>query len=244
MIVFVHGVPETAAIWRKIQAVIDRPSTAVALPGFGCELPDGFTPSKDAYAEWLVAQLDAIGEPIDLVGHDWGAGLTYRVATAFGDRLHSWVADIGNVAHPDYVWHDFAKIWQTPGEGEAFFESQAAQPIEERAGAYETLFGIPAADALEMASAADATMGRCILGLYRSATPNPHADWGPWSPTTAPGLIVHTTEDPFGNEALAREVADQLGAQFATIEGLGHFWPYQGPEAAAAVLERFWSSID
>ena len=79
MIVFVHGVPETAAIWRKIQGIIDRPSTAVSLPGFGCALPDGFTPSKDAYVEWLVAELDAIGEPIDLVGHDWGAGLTYRL---------------------------------------------------------------------------------------------------------------------------------------------------------------------
>ena len=131
MIVFVHGVPETAAIWRKVQAAISQPSIAVALPGFGCALPDGFTPSKDAYAEWLVAQLDAIGEPIDLVGHDWGAGLTYRVATAFGDRLHSWVADVGNIVHPDYVWHDFAKIWQTPGDGEAFFESQAAQPVQD-----------------------------------------------------------------------------------------------------------------
>ena len=244
MIVFVHGVPETAAIWRKLQAVINRPSTAIALPGFGCAVPDGFTPTKDAYAEWLVAELDAIGEPVDLVGHDWGAGLTFRVATAFGDRLHSWVADVGNIAHPDYVWHDFAKIWQTPGDGEAFFETQATQRLEERAGTYESLFGIPDIDAVEMASAADATMGRCILGLYRSATPNPYADWGPWTATTAPGLIVHPTEDPFGHKEQAQEVARQLGAQYAEIEGISHFWPYQGPEAAAAVLERFWSSLD
>ena len=68
-----------------------------------------------------------IEDLIDLVGHDWGAGLTYRVATAYGNRLRSWAADIGNIAHPDYEWHDFAKLWQTPGEGEAFVESQNAQ---------------------------------------------------------------------------------------------------------------------
>ena len=162
---------------------------------------------------------------------------------AFGNRLNSWVADVGNVAHQDYVWHEFAKIWQTPGDGEEFFESQTKQPLEERAGMYEMMFGIPASDAVEMASAADGAMGRCILELYRSATPNPHADWCPWAPTSAPGLILHATEDPFANAEQAQAVAVQLGAQFATIEGVGHFWPYQGPEAAAAILERFWSSV-
>ena len=60
MIVFVHGVPETHRIWRKVQDRIDRPSVAVSLPGFGCPRPDGFAATKDAYVDWLVAQLTAI----------------------------------------------------------------------------------------------------------------------------------------------------------------------------------------
>lgn len=114
------------------------------------------------------------------MGHDWGAGITYRVATAHGDRLHSWAGDVGNLAHPDYEWHDFAKLWQTPGEGEAFVESQNALPTEERATVFDAM-GVPRDDALEMAAASDATMGSCILDLYRSATPNPHHHWGPGS---------------------------------------------------------------
>ncbi len=43
----------------------------------------------------------------------------------------------------------------------------------------------------------DATMGACILDLYRSATQNPYQHWGPWTPTRAPGLVLHPTEDPF-----------------------------------------------
>ena len=110
MIVFVHGVPETADLWDKVRAGLDAESVALSLPGFGCSRPAGFGATKDDYVGWLVAELDRISGPVDLVGHDWGAGLTYRVATAYGDRLRSWAADVANVMHPDYTWHDFARI--------------------------------------------------------------------------------------------------------------------------------------
>ncbi|WCO68920.1 alpha/beta hydrolase [Iamia majanohamensis] len=243
MIVFVHGVPETAATWRKVREAVAGESVALALPGFGCPVPDGFVPSKEAYLQWLLGELDALDGPIDLVGHDWGAGLTYPVASHHGDRLRSWVADVGNIAHPDYVWHDFARLWQTPGDGEAFFAAQEAQSVDERAAGYATL-GLDADDAHEMAAAGDATMGRCILGLYRSAVPNPHADWGPWAPSAAPGMVLHPTDDPFSDATLAAETAEALGARFATLDGAGHFWPYQAPEQGAAALEAFWASLD
>lgn len=242
MIIFVHGVPETAAIWSKVRGLIGRESVALEMPGFGIPRPDGFGATKEEYVDWLLSELDQVEGPIDLVGHDWGAGITYRVATAHGDRLHSWAADVGNIAHADYEWHDFAKIWQTPGEGEAFIESQDAQTPEERGATYE-MMGVPPEDALEMARGADLTMGRCILDLYRSARPNPFHAWGPWTPTSAPGLVLHPTDDPFGDEAQAAEVAEQLGAQFVRIDGAGHFWPYQAPEAGAAALVAFWDSL-
>lgn len=242
MIVFVHGNPETAAIWAKVRAAIDRESIALSLPGFGCARPEGFGATKDDYVRWLLGELDQIEGPIDLVGHDWGGGLTYRVATAHGDRVHSWVADIGHIFHPRYEWHVFAKLWQTPGEGEAFMESQNASSPEERAPIFESM-GVPHDDALEMASAADATMASCILDLYRSALPNPHHDWGPWAPTSAPGLVLDPTDDALGDAVLAREVADSLGARFERLDGVGHFWPYQAPQVGAAALESFWSSL-
>ncbi|HEV7757353.1 MAG TPA: alpha/beta hydrolase, partial [Acidimicrobiales bacterium] len=195
MIVFVHGVPETAAVWDGVRQAIGQESVAVALPGFGTPRPQGFGATKDEYADWLLGQLDGIDEPIDLVGHDWGAGFVLRVATAHGDRVRSWVADCGSLAHPDYEWHDFAKVWQTPGEGEAFVAAQTAQTPEEQAPVFEAM-GIPHDRAIEMSAASDATMGACILDLYRSATPNIHAAWGPFSPTSAPGMIVHATDDP------------------------------------------------
>jgi pimeloyl-ACP methyl ester carboxylesterase len=242
MIVFVHGVPETEQLWDKLRALVPGESLAVSLPGFGCPRPDGFAATKDAYAAWLVDELEDIGEPVHLVGHDWGAGLTYRVATTRGDLLRSWAADVANIMHPDYEWHDFAKIWQSD-QGEAFFETQNATPPEQRAPLLESM-GVPHDDALAMTQRGDKTMGECILALYRSAVPNPYADWGAaFAPTSAPGLVVIPTEDPFGEEKMATDFARMLGASTARLEGLGHWWPVQDPHAAADALSGFWASL-
>ena len=242
MIVFLHGVPETSHIWHRVQQRIGRPSEAWDLPGFGCPRPDGFAATKEAYLDWVVERISGADEPVDLVGHDWGAGITYGVATQHPDaNLRSWAADVAAIMHPDYAWHDFAKVWQTPGEGEAFVEGMSTTPAEERAPMFEAM-GVPHDDALAMAASSDATMGACILDLYRSATPNPHAHWGPWSPTRAPGLVINPVNDPFDDPARSREIAAALGARHATIEA-SHFWGYENPDAAAAVLVEFWDSL-
>jgi pimeloyl-ACP methyl ester carboxylesterase len=244
VIVFVHGVPETAALWDKVRVDLDDESVALSMPGFGCPRPAGFGATKDDYVEWLVAELARIDGPVDLVGHDWGAGLTYRVATAHGDRLRSWAADVANVMHPDYTWHDFAQIWQTPGNGEAFFRDQQSAPAEDRAVFFEAS-GVAHDDAVALASAANETMATCILDLYRSATPNPYAHWKDrWGPTSAPGLVLFPTQDPFGDESMSREVAEMLGARHESLDGSGHWWPLQAPEAATAVLREFLASVN
>ncbi len=150
MIVLLHGVPETADLWNHLRQGLDGESVALSMPGFGCPRPEGFGASKDDYVDWLVVELDGIEGPIDLVGHDWGAALTLRVATAHGARLRSWVADVANLLHPDYIWHDFAQIWQTPGAGEDFFHDQLAQPSGDQEAVFEA-FGVPSADAVTLA---------------------------------------------------------------------------------------------
>ncbi len=244
MIVFVHGVPETAALWNRLRALLGRESVALSLPGFGSARPRGFTATKDVYADWLRDELGKIGGPIDLVGHDWGAGLTYRVVTAHGDLVRSWVADVANIMHPDYQWHDFARTWQTPGDGEAFLERQAAISTEAKAARFESM-GVERTDAVALAEAADATMAGCILDLYRSATPNPYAGWhNDFGPTSATGLVLHPSVDPYGDETMAREVASMLHAGFLTLDGLGHWWASQAPEVVAPKLLEFWSALD
>src|SRR5207247_5934508 len=70
----VHGVPDTHRLWAPLRARLRRTDVITpSLPGFGCPLPAGFAASKEAYVDWLVREIERVGAPVDLVGHDWGA---------------------------------------------------------------------------------------------------------------------------------------------------------------------------
>jgi pimeloyl-ACP methyl ester carboxylesterase len=241
VIVLVHGVPETGELWDAVRERLDEDAVALWLPGFGCARPEGFGATMDDYAAWLAHELEAFDEPVDLVGHDWGALLTYRMATAHGRLLRSWVADVAGGLHPDYVWHDVAQIWQTPGDGEALIAQMVASP-ELAVAAYEG-YGVPSGDAKRLAGWMDETMGGCILELYRSAVPNPAAHWmDVWGPTVAPGLVLAPTEEPFGS-GRSSDVAASLGARVHVLEGVGHWWPLQAPDEGAAAIAAFHASV-
>ena len=71
---FVHGVPDTSALWDSVRANIERDDViAPNLPGFGAPVPDGFGATKEEYVDWVIAEIEKVGEPVDIVGHDWGS---------------------------------------------------------------------------------------------------------------------------------------------------------------------------
>jgi pimeloyl-ACP methyl ester carboxylesterase len=241
--VFVHGNPETSELWTGTLAHLGRSDTiCLSLPGFGSPRPEGFTSTMDAYADWLVAALAALGEPVDLVGHDWGGILTVRAATLRPDLLRSWASDALGFFDERYEWHQFAKVWQTPGAGEKWVASNLATPLETRAAGFEA-FAVPHDAAMMMAGWMDATLGESMLSLYRSAT-NVGVDWGSAvQPIRAPGLRINATTDPFAPDELGAAVAERVGARTVRLEGLGHWWMLQDPAQGAHVLEEFWGSL-
>ena len=239
--VLLHGVPETTAIWDQLRAELDVETHALALPGFGTPRPAGFGATMDDYAEWLVAQLEGFGEPVDLVGHDWGGILSARVASWAPSSLRSWVSDAAATLKSSYHWHDLALIWQTPGAGEEFWAGMVADRAAS-AGLMAT-FGVPDADAAVMIDGVDETMIACILDLYRSADGIGTA-WEAVGPIGVPGLVLVGSDDQFGNPESSQAHAEQLGARFEVLPGAGHFWPAQAPSAGAAALSRFWAELD
>ena len=242
--VFVHGNPETPAVWDPLLAELDRSDVvALHLPGFGAPAPDGFTATKEDYVEWLTAELGSIGEPADLVGHDWGGGFVLRVASTRPDLIRSWVSDVAGLLDPEYVWHDFAQLWQTPGTGEQWVINTMAQPREARIELLEAV-GVTADAAATFTDALDEEMGRCILALYRSAAQPAMHEWGrdAEAARARPGLVLSPAEDPFtGGSELARRMADRMGARFEELDGLGHWWMLHDPARGARLLEQFWA---
>lgn len=252
--VFVHGNPETDAIWRLLTKELNELSIAsenivlLSPPGFGAPLPDGFDPTSDGYLAWLSDELESLAEtrqlPIDLVGHDWGAGHVFRLAGERPDLIRSWAADIGGLLHPDYVWHDAAKAWQTPEVGEQVIEMMVSMSLADRVTTYAGL-GLPDDIASEMASAMTADMGAAILGLYRSAPEPMIRDYADTlaAADRAPGLIITAVDDAYVSADLAGPVAERLGCAELILEGQGHWWMVSDPAPAARGLTEFWSAL-
>lgn len=238
-VVFVHGVPEVASIWDPLVAAVGRDdAVALDLPGFGSALPDGFEPTMYRYAEWLADELERFDE-VDLVAHDWGALLSVKVLADRSANVRTWALDIGDMTE-DFRWHDAARTFQTPGEGEAVIDGWTALDPAGRAAPLEDAGAPPAAASL-MGEALDPTMGVAILGLYRSAV-DIGAEWGPgiddW---VGSGLVVASQDDPFRKPALARALADRTGARLLELDGVGHWWMHEAPERVAEELHRLWA---
>jgi pimeloyl-ACP methyl ester carboxylesterase len=244
--VFVHGNPETPAVWDPLLAELDRDdATTLHVPGFGAPCPPGFGATKDDYAAWLADELESIAEPVDLVGHDWGGGFVLRVACTRPDLLRSWTSDVAGVLHPDYVWHDFAQLWQTDGAGEQWVTDSLSQSREDRSALLQSV-GVTSDAADAFSDAFDEEMGRCILTLYRSAAQPAMHEWGRDAEAAAarPGLVLAPADDPFtGGTDMAREMAERMGARFERLDGLAHWWMLHDPARGARVLEEFWATL-
>lgn len=237
-VVFVHGVPDTSRVWDAVVSRLDAKDVVrLSLPGFGCPRPVGFSATKEAYVEWLLAQLASLRGPIDIVGHDWGALLTVRAVSLRPEQVRSWVAG-GAPLDRDYVWHQAAQAWQTPGMGEKVMAGLTADALR----AALVAAGVPAPDASTTAAGVDATMKQCILDLYRSAV-HVGAEWeDDLRRVSAPGLVLWGEKDPYAAVGFGARLAQKTRAAFSPLAGCSHWWQLERPPEVAAALERHWSA--
>jgi pimeloyl-ACP methyl ester carboxylesterase len=250
--VFVHGAPETAAVWEPLLAEVKRQSSdeldliCLSPPGFGAPVPAGFGATIDDYRDWLISELEQFREPVDLVGHDWGGGHTLNVVMSRPELVRSWVSDVIGLYHPDYVWHGMAQRLQRPEYEEKDVTAPMGPVLETRVAALVGL-GMSEPVAQQVAKGQNLAMGQVAYTLYRSAVQPAMAERGQnlERAAQAPGLVVLATEDDVaGTAEQRRQCAQRAGAQVATLEGLGHWWMTQDPERAARVLLDFWASVD
>ncbi len=233
----VHGVPDSPAIWEPIRHALKRRDVVTpTLPGFGTPLPSGFGATCDEYAAWLIDDVATLGEPVDLVGHDWGGLLALRIASLRPDLVRTLATGSGPI-DVEYRWHDTAVAWQTPGLGEQLMTMFGGEiAIESLVAA-----GLSRAYAAEAMARVDERMKDAILRLYRSAV-----DVSPrWAPgleaIRCPALVVWPIDDPFVDRRFGRRLADRIGADLLEVDG-GHWWPATHPPEVAAALEKLWAS--
>jgi pimeloyl-ACP methyl ester carboxylesterase len=245
---FLHGVPDSPAIWTPLLAALDlgdAPVAVPAMPGFTAPLPAGFTATKEAYADWAVGEVERLAAahgPVDLVGHDWGAIIVQRVAMLRPDLVRSWALS-NAVIDPDYRGHRVARIWNTPVLGEIFMAISGPGQLEQSLVAQ----GVPATVAAEEAAQwRNKDKRRAILKLYRSANGlNFGVDWARGlDALKGPGALIWGEGDPYVDIAVAERAAARHGVALHRIAGAGHWAIAERPGEVAVALSAFWATLD
>jgi len=117
-VILLHGFPEFWYGWRKqIPALVEAGCRVIVPDQRGYNLSDKPKDVKSYHVSSLVE--DILGlinaleyEKVNLVGHDWGAGVAWTLANKYPERLHR--LGILNVPHPAvmrrFLLRDFEQI--------------------------------------------------------------------------------------------------------------------------------------
>jgi pimeloyl-ACP methyl ester carboxylesterase len=126
-VVLLHGFPQHWYAWRAVMTALakDHRVVAVDLPGFGWSDPATHGYSTAERARDVVALLDELGiDSADLVGHDWGGWLAFRVALDAPTRvrrlvsiseLHPWPLQRRLLPNVWRIW--VTALFEVPGLG-------------------------------------------------------------------------------------------------------------------------------
>ena len=229
---FVPGNPGSHEDFRELVLRVAPFARAVAvtLPGFGtAEKPRDFDVTIGGYARHLAAQLDALGvRRAHLVLHDLGGPWGLEWALRHPDAFASAVL-LGTGVLPDYRWHVLARIWQTPGLGEAFMATSSRRAFRVLVKRGQRERQLPRAFVDQMYDNFDRATRRNVLRTYRAMR-----DAATWSaaaaprlaPLDRPALVLWGLHDPYLPAALADRQRDAFPrATSVTLPASGH-WPF------------------
>jgi pimeloyl-ACP methyl ester carboxylesterase len=238
-VVFVHGNPGPKEDWEDLVRRTGEFGRAVApdMPGYGAaDKPADFDYTGDGYAKHLAGVLDQLEiTTAHLVVHDFGGLWGFVWAVSHPDAFASATL-INTGVLLDYKWHRLAKIWRTPGLGEAFWATTTKPAFRMVLSHDNPRLPASAVDRLYEDSR-DWPTKRAVLKLYRAT---PASALGalrePLRELDRPALVVWGTDDAYIPWQQAERQRESFpSARIELLEGLGH-WPFLEDPAHVAEL--------
>ncbi len=238
-VVFVHGNPGPKEDWEDLLQRTGEFGRAVApdMPGYGAaDKPADFAYASDGYAQHLEGILGQLGiNKVHLVLHDFGGAWGLVWAVQHPDAFASATL-INTGVLLDYKWHRLARIWRTPGLGEAFMATTTRSGFRMLLSHDNPRLPASAVDRLYEVSQSWRTK-RAVLKLYRAT---PASAMGalrdPLRELDRPALVVWGTDDVYIPWRQAdRQPESFPSATIHLLEGLGH-WPFLEDPAHVAEL--------
>jgi pimeloyl-ACP methyl ester carboxylesterase len=247
-VLLLHGWPDTGGLWRHQSAALAAAGYRVIAPdlrGFGASSKptDVAAYRAQVMVGDVIGLLDALDVPrAHLVGHDWGAAISWLAATVAPDRFASLTAM--SVGHPS----SFRSVGLRQREKSWYMLLFQFRDIAERwlaADDFRNLrdwSGHPDIEAV-VARLADPAALTASLSLYRAIVP-PESLLGPPAelpPVTVPTMGVWSSGDfallEEGMTGSARYVTGPW--RYEHVEGAGHWLQLDAPATVSALLLDF-----
>lgn len=247
-LLLLHGWPDTGALWSDVAPQLVRGGYRVAtvdLRGCGKSSKPAETSSYRMFH--LVSDvkciIDALGvEPVTLIGHDWGAALSWASAAYLPEDVERLV--VLSVGHPTAFYGAgigqqirswYMLLFSQDGLGEAFLRKDDYKVLRHVPGhprAQEVI------DELER----DGQMS-AHLRWYRANVPMDSfiVDPPTLPPVTQPVLGIWSSGDPALGERqmLNSEQYCPNGFSYVRLEGYGHWFPLEAPDELSRELLSF-----
>lgn len=239
---FLHGNPDSSELWRDVIAAMSKEYRCLApdLPGYGRSAPlPNFKVTLENEACWVANLVDAlaIGEPLNLVVHDFGGHFGLAWAIRQPERVRR-IAIMNTNFFSDYRWHPLARILRTPLIGDlglAFFnEAQYARQLQRDAPK------VPASHIHRTMELYSPAAKKMTLRLYRSTDAESFAGWEDELlalTQRVPTCVIWGDRDPY----VAPNWAERFGAQVVHhLPEVSHWLPVEAPQTVAQKLMSFF----
>ena len=257
-VLLLHGFPDSRYLWRHQIPVLAAAGFRVIAPdlrGFG----DAPRPTdirayrRPALVADALGLLDALElERVHLVGHDWGASLSWRIAGSYPDRIDRLVVcSVGAPMTPGWETPEqkkaswYFQFFCQPGMAEAAIAADDWKIMREWCqgrGDHERYL-----DHLKRPGALTAG-----LNWYRGAFMPPAPDETPWpslprwDKIRSPTLGLWGTEDPY---LLEPQIAQSgafvdAGWRFERVADAGHWLMIDQPDTVNRLLVEFLRERD
>lgn len=246
-VVLVHGFPDTARVWRHQAPVLADAGFRVITPDLRGYGRSGKPEGVDAYnllhlAGDVLAVMGSLGiERAHLVGHDFGAALTWAMAAVAADRVDHLV--VLSVGHPtsfrmagltqrERSW--YMLLFQFPGIAERWLSDDGWANLREWSGH-------PDADAVVADLERDGSLTPALC-WYRANVPAEVLVGPPvrLPPVAVPVMGVWSTGDRFLTEAQMTGSAGCCanGFRYERLDA-GHWMQLEAPDHLNALLLDF-----
>lgn len=242
VVVLLHGFPQSSRSWAGVWPTLAGAGLRVVAPDLRGYSPDARPVGVEHYrmpllVEDVLAVVDATGgQPVHLVGHDWGAAIAWHVAARHPESLRTLTAV--SVPHPlafvEALTGDddqrrrsrYMRDWQSPETEQTLLSGGLAQVF----GGMPELDVEPYVAAMRVPGALTAA-----LSYYRAQS---RADLEGLGPVTTPTMHVWSDQDAALGRAGAVATAAHVAGpyRFEVLPGVSHWVPEQAPDRLSHLL--------